>query len=87
MLTRGFEFLARDLRFCEEVLGVRGSLLEERKLARERAARSLCLTPQGDTPHHGEDGSDAYDRESGNERVQDHFAAIVPVPSLGSSPE
>ena len=49
------------------------------------AAGPLRLSPEPDAPHADEDDRHERDYQSDEERVQDHFAAIVPAVGLGSN--
>ena len=52
------EILARAIGLGEQLLGARRALLEQRELARDRAARPLSLPPQRDAADGGDDDAD-----------------------------
>jgi hypothetical protein len=76
-LERALELTARPVRLGEKSLCPRRALVEEGELGRERATRTLELSPESDPANDDErDGGDD-EREPAEEGEEDHPGAIL----------
>ena len=75
-LGRGLQILARALGVGEELLRAGRALVEERELARDRAAGALALTPERDAADDDDERADDREHESDQEGGEDHEASL-----------